>query len=469
MLKENSILLRRLTILTDFFLLGASFFFGYLIRFSSYPLLFSLAHYIWILPFFAFIWVFLFFIFGGYTSFRGKSYVEILFTILKVSIIGFLAFGSVTYVLKFEGISRAFIILIFFVAACVIGLEKFAIIYFFRNIRKRGFNCRHILVIGTGKRAQKLIHSVFEHKEMGFVMVGIVDEEAAKIGHSFNGCKVLGAFKDLPEILKNNVIDDVIFVVPRSWLGRIEEAMGFCEMQGVRVHVAVDFFNLKFTKARQTSFAGLPLLTFESTPDKLWDLMIKRFFDVLISGISLLLLSPLFVIITILIKTTSRGPIFFVQRRSCLNGRQFKLYKFRTMVADAEDRLKEIIHNNEMDGPVFKMTNDPRLTNLGKFLRKISADELPQFWNVFKGDMSLIGPRPPIPAEVEKYDYWQRRRLSMKPGLSCLWQINGRNKIVDFNEWMRLDLEYIDTWSLWLDCKILFKTVPVVLFGIGAK
>lgn len=468
MLKENAAILRRLAILTDIFLVTAAFFLGYAVRRSFNPL-YTLDHYIWILPVFVFIWISLLYTFNVYTSFRTKPLPEVLLSILKVSILGFLVFGSVTYIFKFEGISRAFVILIFSIAAFVISFEKACLISFFRGIRKRGFNYRHILVIGTGKRVQKLISNIHAHREMGLVITGLVDEDSAKVGQLVNGCKVIGAFDDLPDILKNNVIDDVMFVVPRSWLGRIEKLMHFCESQGLRFHVAVDFFDLKLAKAKQTDFRGLPFLTFESAPDKMWDLMIKRFFDILLSGISLLLLSPLFVIIAVFIKMTSNGPVFFIQRRCSLNGRQFNLYKFRTMVADAEDRLKEIMHHNEMNGPAFKMTNDPRLTEAGRALRKISADELPQLWNVFKGDMSLIGPRPPIPAEVEKYDYWQRRRLSMKPGLSCLWQVNGRNKIADFNEWMKLDLEYIDNWSLWLDCKILFKTIPVVLFGIGAK
>ncbi len=468
MLKENSTILRRLTILTDICLLVLSFFLGYLVK-SLFNSLYIIHRYVWMLPIFVFIWIFLLYMFEVYTSFRTKPLNEVLISILKASVFGFFAFGSLTYIFKFEGISRVFIILIFLIASVIIGIEKICLICFFRCIRKRGFNYRHILVIGTGKRAQKLIHNILDHKEMGFALVGLVDEDVAKVGQLVNGCKVIGTFNDLPDIIKNNVIDDVMFVVPRSWLVKIEEIMRFCESQGLRIHVAVDFFDLKLAKAKQTDFRGLPLLTFESTPGKIWDLMVKRFFDILVSGISLLILSPLFVIIAILIKITSRGPVLFRQSRCSLNGRQFKLYKFRTMVTDAEDRLNEIMHHNEMDGPVFKMTNDPRLTTVGRVLRKISADELPQLWNVFKGDMSLIGPRPPIPAEVEKYDHWQRRRLSMKPGLSCLWQVNGRNKIVDFNEWMKLDLEYIDNWSLWLDCKILFKTIPIVLFGIGAK
>ncbi|NUN24542.1 MAG: sugar transferase [Candidatus Jettenia caeni] len=179
--------------------------------------------------------------------------------------------------------------------------------------------------------------------------------------------------------------------------------------------------------------------------------------------------APVFAIAAIAVKATSTGRIFFQQQRCSRNGRKFMVYKFRTMVENAESMLKDLLAYNEMSGPVFKMENDPRLTNVGKFLRKYSIDELPQLWSVLKGDMSLIGPRPPVPEEVSQYEPWQRRRLSMRPGLTCLWQVYGRNKISDFNEWMRLDLNYIDNWSLWLDCKILLRTLPVVLFGIGAR
>jgi exopolysaccharide biosynthesis polyprenyl glycosylphosphotransferase len=233
--------------------------------------------------------------------------------------------------------------------------------------------------------------------------------------------------------------------------------------------VAVDYFELKFSRGKQTDMYGFPMMTFDSTPDKIGHLFIKRIFDVIISGLALVLLFPFFLIISIVIKLTSDGSVFFRQERCGLYGRKFNLYKFRTMVKDAEQKLDELRKHNEMAGPVFKMSNDPRLVPMGVFLRRFSIDELPQLWNVFRGDMSLVGPRPPLPKEVKEYDYWQRRRLSMKPGLSCLWQIKGRNKITDFNEWMKLDLEYIDKWSLGLDLNILLRTIPVVLFGVGAK
>ena len=186
------------------------------------------------------------------------------------------------------------------------------------------------------------------------------------------------------------------------------------------------------------------------------------------SGLAIILLSPLYLIIAGLIKLTSPGPVLFIQKRVGLNNRKFVLFKFRTMYKDAQERRSELQNLNEMDGPVFKIKNDPRVTSVGRFLRKFSIDEFPQLFNVLFGRMSLVGPRPPIPKEVREYDAWQRRRLSMRPGLTCLWQVNGRNGKVNFNEWMKLDLDYLDNWSLWLDFKILTKTIPVVLLGIGA-
>ncbi|GAN35346.1 undecaprenyl-phosphate galactose phosphotransferase [Candidatus Brocadia sinica JPN1] len=326
-----------------------------------------------------------------------------------------------------------------------------------------------MLIVGTGKRAQRFVNLINKHAEWGINIIGLVDEDADKINNMVHNHKVIGFFKDVPDIIKNNVVDEVMFIVPRSWLSKIEEVMYRCEIEGLKVSVALDLFELKLSKAKYSYLDNFPILTFESTPDQLIRLLIKRLFDIIFSGMALMLLSPVFAIISILIKATSKGNIFFKQQRSSLYGRKFLLYKFRTMVEDAESKLKDLLVYNEMDGPVFKMKDDPRITKVGKYLRKFSIDELPQLWNVFKGDMSLVGPRPPIPAEVERYKPWQRRRLSMRPGITCLWQACGRNKITDFNEWMKLDLEYIDNWSLWLDFKILLRTIPVVLFGIGAK
>jgi len=468
MLKEHDTVLRKLMIFFDICVVIAAFFLAHSMRFTGIQN-FNFGYLVMFLPVVLLIWGGLLYFFGMYASFRVRPLPDIIFTIVKTSVFGFIIFGSFLYALKIQDISRAFIVLAFVFAAILLIIEKTGLLLFLRHARKIGLNYRSLLIVGTGRRAQAFIETVRIHHEWGFRIIGLIDEDPAKLGQEISGCKVIGIFKDVPDIIHNNIIDEVIFVVPRSWLVKIEEVMRFCEGEGVRIHLAVDYFELRFTKSKQTDLNGFPLLTFESTPDKLWHLLVKRLLDVSCSGIALFVLSPVFLALGILIKKTSHGPIFFKQTRCSLNGRKFTLYKFRTMDADAEDRLKEVMAGNEMNGPVFKMENDPRLNKVGKFLRKFSLDELPQLWNVFRGDMSLVGPRPPLPTEVEKYDSWQRRRLSIRPGITCLWQVNGRNKITDFNEWASLDLKYIDNWSLWLDMKIIFRTIPAMLSGAGAK
>ena len=238
--------------------------------------------------------------------------------------------------------------------------------------------------------------------------------------------------------------------------------------QGIRTRVAVDLFPAKVSNVSMEFLENVPVITFSATPDHAFSLFIKRAMDVILTVLLLALLTPLMIVVGLLVKMTSKGPMIYRQIRCGLYGRKFVLYKFRSMNQGAEDVLWEIRHLNEMDGPVFKMRNDPRVTPFGRFLRKSSIDELPQLWNVVKGDMSLVGPRAPLPEEVREYTRWQRRRLSVKPGITCLWQVSGRNEI-DFHEWMKLDLQYIDNWSLLLDVKILLRTFPVVLLGRGAR
>jgi exopolysaccharide biosynthesis polyprenyl glycosylphosphotransferase len=222
------------------------------------------------------------------------------------------------------------------------------------------------------------------------------------------------------------------------------------------------------SKIRWERLHEMPMLTFSTTPENEDLLLFKRVLDFLMALAFLVVLSPLFLVLALLIKLTSRGPVFYRQTRCGLGGRKFTVYKFRSMQADADLLREELAALNEMDGPVFKIRNDPRCTAVGAFMRKFSLDELPQLVNILKGDMSFVGPRPPLPEEVEKYERWQRRRLRMHPGLTCLWALEGRNKL-NFKRWMELDLEYIDNWSPSLDWKILVKTIPVVLLGRGAS
>jgi exopolysaccharide biosynthesis polyprenyl glycosylphosphotransferase len=371
---------------------------------------------------------------------------------------------------KLKFVSRAFFIIFMMMSLLLIAVSKISIFYIMQHARRQGHNIRRILVVGSGTRAAQAIRKIQEHKEWGFKVVGAVDYETERRGKEVDdtGTNVIGLLEDIPKILKSYSVDEVIFIVPRSKLGLIENSLYVCETLGVKASLAADIFELKIAKAHQADLEGMPLITFETTVTKEGELFFKRALDIIVSGVGIIILSPFLLIICLLIMMTSRGSVLFIQKRVGLNGRSFVLYKFRSMYKGAHLKLSELAGLNEMKGPVFKIRNDPRITPIGKFLRKFSIDEIPQLFNVFTGEMSLVGPRPPIPKEVRQYEPWQRRRLSMRPGITCLWQVSGRSKKVDFDEWMKLDLQYIDNWSLWLDLKILAKTIPVVLIGKGA-
>ncbi len=452
----------------DAMVAAAAFVVAYLLR-DKIQDIYPLEAYLKLLPFFILIWVGFFTALGMYNSFRIKPISDVISIIFETSMFGFVIFGSVLYVLKLHEISRALVFMIFASAVIFFIVEKVALVKSFRFVRKRGYNTRNILIVGTNRRALQFAEVVERHSEWGFRVLGFLDEDPKRKGEEVDKHKVIGAFSDLVSILHNKVVDHVVFVVPRMWFEKIEDLIRICETEGIPASVTVDIYEQKISRAKQSDFHGIPLLTFESAPTNEWQLAAKRIFDLTFSLIFLILFSPVFLFIAAAIKMTSTGPVLFRQERCGLNGRRFMFYKFRTMVDRAEEKLGDLLGCNEMGGPVFKMKNDPRMTPVGKFLRRFSLDELPQLWNIFLGQMSFVGPRPPIPREVNKYDNWQRRRLSMKPGLTCLWQISGRNEIKNFEQWMKLDLKYIDNWSLWLDLIIFFKTIPVVLLAKGAK
>jgi exopolysaccharide biosynthesis polyprenyl glycosylphosphotransferase len=414
------------------------------------------------------IWSFSLHINGMYKSLRTKTVPEIIFIALKAAFLAVFIFGASIFFFQLKFVSRAFFIMFIALTLFFILVEKGVIFSAMHYMRVKGYNFRKLLIVGTGKRALQFKHKVESHPEWGLKIVGIIDHDRANVGKTINGMGVLASLEDLPRLIRNRAVDEVVFVVPRSQLTGIENYLYICETQGINATVAVDFFDLKISKLRQTELDGIPLITFDTTPAKERQLFLKRLIDVLVSGLGLIILSPLFLLIIIAIRSTSKGPALYIQKRVGLNGRKFVLYKFRSMYKGAHQRLSELADRNEMGGPIFKIKNDPRITPVGKILRKFSLDELPQLFNVLRGDMSLVGPRPPIPKEVRQYELWQRRRLSMRPGITCLWQVSGRNRI-GFDEWMNLDLEYIDNWSLLLDMRILLRTVPAVLFGVGAS
>ncbi len=411
------------------------------------------------------VWLFLLFHYRCYQSIRVKSLFQTVAPVTKAVLAGGFVLMAAIFVFKLQYISRALILIFLFVDLAMLASIRVAMYLFTRYVRKKGYNYRSILIVGSGKRADAFAGILDEHKEWGLRILGFVDYN--EICQSKNNCRrFIGNLGQLPDILVQNQVDEVIFVVPRSGLDKIEKYVLLCEEIGIKASISADFYQHKLAKGSYEEIHGWPLLAFTPYPRIEEWFVIKRAFDIAFTSVVLLLCSPLLAVISVAIKLGSPGPVFFSQKRSGLNGRHFNLLKFRTMVAGADNLKASLQHLNEMSGPVFKAKNDPRVTGIGKLLRKYSLDELPQLINVLKGDMSLVGPRPPIPAEVEKYDMWQRRRLSVRPGLTCVWQVSGRNNI-GFEQWMKLDLEYIDNWSLVQDFKIILKTIPAVLRGTG--
>ena len=316
---------------------------------------------------------------------------------------------------------------------------------------------RRFVLVGTERELARMRKDLQSHTDAGVEVIAELNLVETPVQQIVN-------------LLHHHSVFGVVLSAKHTNFEQVEYVIRACELEGVEVWLIADFFSTEISRTTFDELLGRPLLIFRTAPEDSWHSLAKQVMDFTGAFILLIALSPLFLIIAAWIKLTTPGPVFFKQQRSGLSGAPFTLYKFRTMVTNAEQFQHELAAMNEMTGPVFKVTNDPRITPVGKFLRKYSLDEFPQLWNVLRGEMSLVGPRPLPVDEVKRFDNLaHRRRLSMKPGLTCLWQISGRNQISDFKEWVRLDLEYIDHWSLALDVKILLLTVPVVLRGTGAK
>jgi exopolysaccharide biosynthesis polyprenyl glycosylphosphotransferase len=483
MLKQQARLIAALVFGADLALVALAFFIAHALRSRGLaplglglerPGLYPIELYLPLLPLALAIWGTLLLRSGSYRSHRRVPLLEEASTVVKVSATATALFALAVWALRLDErllgsdrISRGWIALFALFATVLLLAEKLALRVTARRVRARGLNFRTVLIVGTGATARAIAEAFEEHRWWGYRVIGFVTLEGAEEGAPGLD-PVLGSDARLPEILAGNVVDEVVFAVPPRDLARFEAIFLALQDQGVMVRLALDILPHAQTRVGLEEVDGLPLVTLSSAPTGPFQLALKRAMDVALSALLLLIALPVLVAVAIAIRLGEGGAVLFRQRRCGLNGRVFTLYKFRTMVEGAEERLEEVAHLNEMNGPVFKSSRDPRITWLGRWLRRFSLDELPQLWNVLKGDMSLVGPRPPIPEEVARYERWQRRRLAMKPGLTCLWQVRGRNEI-DFEEWMRLDLEYIDNWSPWLDLKILLRTVPVVLSGRGAS
>jgi exopolysaccharide biosynthesis polyprenyl glycosylphosphotransferase len=419
------------------------------------------------------IWHILFSVFGLYGSKRLASRWDEVWDALRATSTGTMVIAVFGLTFRIWVVNRIFLALFWVMTTSLVILSRMAIRGALAYARRHGRNTRNMLIIGTNPRALELVKRIHEKPELGYRILGCADEDWSGIEEfKKEGIPLVSDLNDLPAYMRRSVVDEVVLALPiRSFHTYASQIAAACEQQGIIIRFLPNIFDLKEARHRADELDGDALISHETTITDFWGLTIKRGIDILVSLTAIILLSPVLLLAALAVKLTSQGPIFFVQKRLGLNKRMFNIYKFRTMVMDAEARLKELEHLNEADGAVFKIKKDPRITVVGAFLRKTSIDELPQLFNVLKGEMSLVGPRPLQVRDYELFEThcgdWQRKRFSVRPGITCLWQIMGRSSTT-FERWMELDLQYIRTWSLWLDLEILAKTVPAVLRGSGA-
>jgi len=435
--------------LFDLLLTIASFFLAYLLRRQFHVpgrTVMDIPVYLWLLYIIVPTWAAILPLFRVYSEPAMRPFDQIL-RLTKAIVFAWLVGAALVQFTDKDATSRLMFVF-------TLGINYFLLISYrvlLLKLKKHSaLDVRHVAVIGKGDAALDFARRIEAHRDWGLTLLGVFNQ------------------KDARALLEKGGVDDLIVVAEKESLDEYTETFVLCEELGVTTRVVLNFLPHSFSRMELLQLDGLPLLSFSTTPTNEVLMILKRIMDIGVASTIVIVTLPITIVSAILIRLTSPGPVLFKQERCGLNRRPFTMYKLRSMVDNAEQARYELEVLNEMDGPVFKSSRDPRITALGRYLRRFSIDEFPQLYNVLRGDMSLVGPRPPLPQEVARYERWQRRRLSMKPGLTCLWQISGRNQ-VSFQDWMKLDLSYIDNWSLLLDLKILLKTIPVVLFGKGAK
>ncbi len=479
MLTQRIRLQAGLVLALDLSLVAAAFLLAYAIRSGLFPQvlpglfpqpLYPLSSHLPLLPVALLTWMVPLLATGRYRSHRTADLKTEGAAILRVAAAATLLLVFAVFVLRLDQVllqdrvSRTWMLLFSGLSFVLLLAEKIALRLLARDLRKHGLNQRAVLIAGAPEAVRQLAQSIEDHTGWGLRIVGLIHTDGS--GSAPGGQPVWGGVDDILRVVSEHVVDDVFFAVTPNELPALQTIFEALQEQGIQTRIALDLLPPAHSKVQLDSLAGRPVVTLSPAPSSLPLLLFKRLYDVCIGVVLLTISLPVILVLAILIRITSSGSVLYRQTRCGLNGRRFTMYKLRTMVTDADARRAELKHLNTMSGPAFKMDHDPRITPLGHYLRRFSLDELPQFWNVVRGDMSLVGPRPL--EEKEPYTRRQRRRLSMKPGITCLWQVSGRSDL-DFDRWMELDLEYIDTWSPTLDFKIMLKTVPAVLSRRGAS
>jgi exopolysaccharide biosynthesis polyprenyl glycosylphosphotransferase len=455
----------------------ASYWFAYSARAHFFPHLrefWVTPFYLWIIPLIPVIWIGVGLSTGVYRDILEENWRFVFWNPVKVCVTCSLILAALTFAARVLYVSR--LLMVLFIAADLAAMVLFRL--FVRNfggaLRDTFGSKRNFLIVGRTPEAFEIAREIESHRARGLDLGGFAVLDSAggdRLGSGESGLErsyPVYALSELPELLRGHVIDEVIFAVSRGELEKLDETFLVCEEEGVKTRVLVSFFPHVISRVYLERLREMPLLTFSNTPENEFLLLLKRLLDFAMAVAVAIVLSPVLLVLALVIRLTSDGPVLYRQTRCGLGGRRFTLYKFRSMRRNAHLQRGELTPLNELDGPAFKIRDDPRCTPVGRLMRRFSLDELPQLINILKGDMSFVGPRPPLPEEVTHYERWQRRRLRMQPGLTCLWALEGRNQL-NFRRWMELDLEYIDTWSPALDWKILLKTIPVVLLGRGAS
>lgn len=469
MLKQQARLLTAIAIILDMFLVAASFIAAHYLRSQVDAPPGDLYDYLWFLIFILPSWFFALYYFNIYASMRSKQTGAVLGNLFKAHLMASVLASAVVYFVDPVVFGRKLLLLFVFISFFALAAGKLLLRLVLYQFRRRGYNIRNILIVGSGSKADEFIRLIEQHAVWGFRVIGIVGASSA-VSTWGKQYPYLGESDDILAICKREMVDEVVFCLPRSESEPIEIMVHDLNQMGITSRMVLDLLDFPASRSELSIFHDeLPILTFYSKAFDAKQLLAKRALDILGALVGLGLFGIILPFLALVIRLDSAGPIFFGQMRVGENGRRFRCWKLRSMYIDAEERKKELMAQNEMNGAMFKMKNDPRVTTVGRFLRKSSLDEFPQFWNVLRGEMSLVGTRPPTPDEVELYENWQRKRISIKPGITGLWQVTGRNQIQDFDEVARLDIRYIENWSIWLDVKILFRTVWVVVGGRGAS